>query len=408
MKNNGTNRVVVTGLGVISSIGLDQETFFANARKGLIGIHEVHGFDVSRMSSDRGGEITDFDILKIFPDSPTLSNLGRAKQMALAAAKQCIDDSGFEMKADPFSVGVAVGYTQGESKIMENATDQVEQGGMDDISFLEFSNYGPFSIPQKVALHFAAWGPNLAIGNACAAGNFAIGQALDYIRNGEATAMITGGADAFSRYGYSGFARLGAISPDVPRPFSRDRAGMVPAEGAGMLFLEALESAKRRGAHIYCEVVGYGESCDASHITQPDPGGIGRAIHQALDSAGLTPDCVSYISVHGTGTQANDLEESAALRGVFGDEIPPLSSLKSMIGHAMSASSVIECVASILTIQNQFLLPTMNFHEPDDRCQVDCIPNEGRDARVNLVLKTASAFGGSNAAVLFQEFKEGE
>lgn len=403
-----SNRIVVTGLGLISAIGHDPERFFAAARQGRVAIHGVEGFDVSRMNADRGGEITDFDVLEFFPDRPDFEQLGRAKQMALAAAKQCIEDSGFDMEADPFRVGVAVGFTQGESQTLERSTDQVDRGGLETSHLRELAGYAPFTIPQAIAQHFAAWGPNLTIGNACAAGNFAIGQALDHLRCGEAVAMIAGGADAFSRYGYAGFSRLGAIAPDVPRPFSADRKGMVPGEGAAMLFLELLESAKRRNAHVYAEVVGYGESCDAHHITQPDTGGIGRAIRQALESAGGNPDRVSYISVHGTGTQTSDSAESTALREVFGDQIPPLSSVKSMLGHSMGAASAIECVAAVLAIQNQFLLPTMNYLGRDERCQVDCVPNTGRQARVDLVLKTASAFGGNNAVVLFQRFQDGE
>ncbi|MGP1693632.1 MAG: beta-ketoacyl-[acyl-carrier-protein] synthase family protein, partial [Giesbergeria sp.] len=290
------------------------------------------------------------------------------------------------------------------SKVLEACTDAIASNHLDDDAIDAFADYAPFSISQTVGRYLHAHGPNVMIPNACAAGNFAIGQALDYICSGEAEAVIAGGADAFSRYAYSGFARLGAIAPDVPRPFSVNRQGMVPGEGAAMLFLESLDSSLARGARIYAEVTGYGESCDAHHITQPDDGGIARAMHAALARAGLTPQAVSYVSVHGTGTPANDMVETRALRQVFGDAIPPLSSVKSMIGHAMGAASAIECVAAMMSMQEQFLTPTMNYLGPDEQCPVDCVPNAGRPGVLNVILKTASAFGGNNAAVVFQRF----
>ena len=406
MITNDANRIVVTGIGVISAIGQNAEEFFSHAREGRVAIRPVRGFDVSRMNAGLGGEIDDFDVLRFFPKHPTYRKLGRAKQMALAAAKQCIEDAKFNVAQEPFHVGVAVGFTQGESQTLEHCTDKIEAGGLTEDECADFGDFAPFTIPYAIARHFSAWGPSLAIGNACAAGNFAIGQALDYLRSGEAVAMIAGGADAFSRYGYAGFARLGTIAPDVPRPFSMGRRGMVPGEGAAMLFLERLDSARRRGTRVYAEVVGYGESCDAHHITQPDTGGIARAIRAALTDSTYAPEHISYVSVHGTGTLASDLAESTALRDVFGAAIPPLSSVKSMIAHAMGAASAIECVAAILSIKHQFLLPTMNYLGPDEECKVDCVPNCGRPAIVDLVLKTASAFGGNNAAVLFKRFNE--
>lgn len=395
-------RIVVTGLGVVSNIGQDVDTFFANALAGKVGISRVGSIDVSKMSSGYGGEIADFDIAQHFPGRDDLAPLGRSKQFALAAARQCIAASGFPIASQAWSVGVALGYTQGESKIMEACTDKIAAGQLDNPGVTAFAGYAPYSVSQAVAREFGARGPVITIGNACSASSFAIGAALDVINRGDAVAMVIGGADAFSRYGYAGFSRLGAIAPDVPRPFSHDRHGMVPAEGAAMLFIETLESAEQRGATVLAEIVGYGESCDAHHITQPDPAGIVRAARAALDCAGLEPGAVSYISAHGTGTLTSDKVESVAFATLFGSAIPPVSSVKSMVGHAMGAASAIECVAAIASLQAQVITPTMNYLGPDEECPVDCVPNAARPAQLDYILKTASAFGGNNAAVLFR------
>ncbi len=404
MIKSKTQRIVVTGIGIVSAIGCDVDTFFANACRGKVAIDKIDGFDVSCMNSDRGGEIRDFDITDFFPEQPNLLTAGRAKQMALAATKQCLEDARFPDGEERSRLGVAVGYTQGESKVLERATDRIESNGhLSSEDILEFTDYAAYTIPQSIAYEFQASGPNLTIGNACSAGNFAIGQAIDILMSGEANAMIAGGVDAFSRYGYAGFSRLGAIASDVPRPFSAERKGMVPGEGAAMLLLETLEHAQARNAKIYAEIAGYGESCDAFHITQPDSNGIVRAIEQALDNANCRPSEVDYISTHGTGTQASDKAEAKAFRELFGDDIPPLSSVKSMVGHAMGAASAIECVAVLLSMRDQYLTPTMNYLGADVDCPVDCVPNQGRSADINTVVKTASAFGGNNSAVIFRQ-----
>ena len=401
-----SQRVVVTGLGIISCIGKDVASFFANACAGKVGISRVESINVERMSSDRGAEIKDFDIEQHFPGRSDLRALGRSKQFALAAARQCLNDAAYPVADHRFEVGLALGYTQGESKTMEALSDHIAQGDLDQEHIAAFADYAPQSVSQRVAREFGLCGPLLTIGNACSASSFAIGAALDALRRGEARAMLAGGADAFSRYGYASFSRLGAISPDVPRPFSAQRQGMVPGEGAAMLLLETLQGARERGAAIYAEVVGYGESCDAHHITQPNPQGIVQAVQSAMASAGVAAREVSFISAHGTGTQASDKVESTAFAKLFPDGPPPVTSIKSMIGHPMGAASAMECVAAICSIRAQVLSPTMNYLAPDEQCPVDCVPNVMRAARVDVVLKTASAFGGSNAAVIFRQLQD--
>ena len=408
MAQHESQRIVVTGLGIVSVIGQDVPTFFARACSGSVAIGRVEGIDVSRMNSDRGAEIKDFRVEDHFPGRADIAALGRAKQLALAAARQCIEDADFPLAEHPYEVGVALGYTQSEAKTMEAATDRITTGSLDNAGVAAFADYAPQSVSQQLAREFGLSGPVVTIGNACSASNFAIGAALDALRRGEVLAMLAGGADAFSRSGYAGFSKLGAISPDVPRPFSADRRGMVPGEGAAMLFLETLEGARRRGAAIYAEVIGYGESCDAHHITQPDPAGIVQAARAALRSAGVSPDEISFVSAHGTGTQASDKAESAAFAQLFGECIPPVSSIKSMVGHAMGAASAMECVAALCSIREQILTPTMNFLGRDEQCPLDCVPNRARPARVHTVLKTASAFGGNNAAVLFRQLSSQE
>jgi 3-oxoacyl-[acyl-carrier-protein] synthase II len=403
MVDEVSQRIVVTGLGVVSGIGQDVPTFFNNAKAGKVSISPVRSIDISKINAVQGAEIHDFDVATHFPGRPDIAALGRAKQFALVAAKQCLADAAYPVAKHPFDIGIVFGYTQGESKSLEACTDRIAAGTLDQQALAALGDYAPQSMPQSIAREFQVSGPLVTIGNACSASICTIGVALDMIRSGEASAVIAGGADAFSRYGYAGFARLGAIAGDVPRPFSADRDGMVPGEGAAMLFIETLDSAQRRGAPVYAEIVGYGESCDAFHITQPDPNGIAQAIDSALQAAGMQAGDVSFISVHGTGTQASDKAESAAFAQVFGTRIPPVSSIKSMIGHSMGAASAIECVAALCSIREQLITPTMNYLGPDEQCPVDCVPNQARQSAISTVLKTASAFGGNNVAVLFRK-----
>lgn len=405
MLNDASQRIVVTGLGIVSGIGNDVPTFFSNAKSGKVAISPVRSIDITKINAVQGAEIHDFDVADHFPGRADISAMGRAKQFALVASKQCIADANFPISEHPFDVGIAFGYTQGESKSFEACTDRIAAGTLDADAVTAFADYAPQSMPQSIAREFDISGPIVTIGNACSASICTIGVAIDLIRSGEAVAMIAGGADAFSRYGYAGFARFGAIASDMPRPFSSNRQGMVPGEGAAMLFIETLASAQQRNAFVYAEIVGYGESCDAYHITQPDPAGIAQAIESALKTADIQTDEVSFISVHGTGTQASDKAESAAFHKVFGENIPPVSSIKSMIGHAMGAASAIECVAALCCIREQIITPTMNYLGVDENCPVDCVPNEARSAHIKTVLKTASAFGGNNVAVLFSKLE---
>ncbi|AJQ97063.1 beta-ketoacyl-[acyl-carrier-protein] synthase family protein [Gynuella sunshinyii] len=393
-------RIVITGMGVVTSIGQNVQTFFDNAIKGTVSISDVTAFDVSQMRSCRGGEIHDFDVSE-------QDVTGRAKQFALAAARECLVGNQALLQHDPFRVGIALGFTLGETTALEGFCDHFKAGEQ-ALAQASFSDYAPKLIAQTVARELSIYGPNYTIGQACSAGNFCTGLALDALCSGEVDAMLVGGTDAFSRYCYAGFSRLGAIAGDTPRPFSAHRQGMVPAEGAGILLVETLASAQRRGATIFAEIVGYGESSDAHHITQPSIDGIEQAMRMALDSAGIEAELIDYISAHGTGTLTSDRAESMVLQRIYPDKIPPLSSVKSMIGHTMGAAASIECVATIQAMQQQIIPPTMSFLEADPECPVDCVPNQARPAEIRYAMKTASAFGGQNSVIIFRQWNHQE
>jgi 3-oxoacyl-[acyl-carrier-protein] synthase II len=258
-------------------------------------------------------------------------------------------------------------------------------------------------IPSNVAIEFDLHGPCLMIPTACAAGNYAIGYGFDMIRTGRADVMLAGGADPFSRITYMGFARLGAIAPERCQPFDKNRQGMVPGEGAAVLVLEPLEAAKARGAEIIAEVLGYGVSCDAHHMTAAHPQGDGaiRAMAMAMEGSGITVDDIDYISAHGTGTPTNDRVESLAVRRLFGQRAGdiPMSSIKSMLGHTMGAASAIEAVACALAIDTGVIPPTINYETPDPECDLDYVPNAARKTDPRVILNNAYAFGGNNASL---------
>ena len=264
-------------------------------------------------------------------------------------------------------------------------------------------------IASYIASELEFSGPNVMIPTACAAGTYAVAYAYDALRAGRAEVMLAGGSDAFSRITYTGFARLLAIAPEICQPFDKNRKGMIPGEGAGMVVLETLERARSRQATIYAEVAGYGLSCDAHHMTGGHPEGRGacRAMEQALDESRLNPEEVSYISAHGTGTRSNDLHETVAVKQVFKDAAGqvPISSIKSMLGHTMGAASAIETVMCSLAIHNDCIPPTMHLEEPDPECDLDYVPNQARDHKVTVAMNNAYAFGGTNASLILKKIE---
>jgi 3-oxoacyl-[acyl-carrier-protein] synthase II len=390
-------RVVITGLGLVTPIGAGRELFWKNLTAGANGIGPVESFDTSAFPVHIGAEVKDFD-----PSGHEA--LGRGSQLAVAAARMALDDSGIDVSArDRSRIGVSMGTTSGEPGMVERYNDARKVDGVHSVPADILPKYPCNVVPSNIAIEFDLQGPCLMIPTACAAGNYAIGYGFDMIRSGRTDLMLAGGADPFSRITYMGFARLGAIAPERCQPFDKNRKGMVPGEGAAVLVLEPLDDALARGATIYAEVLGYGVSCDSHHMTAAHPQGDGaiRAMAMALKESGRRTDEVDYISAHGTGTPTNDRVEAIAVRTLFGDKASrvPMSSIKSMIGHTMGAASAIEAVACSLAIHTGVIPPTMNFEEPDEGSDLDYVPNQARRTNPRIVLNNAYAFGGNNASL---------
>jgi 3-oxoacyl-[acyl-carrier-protein] synthase II len=403
-------RVVVTGVGAVTSIGIGRQPFWQSLLEGRSGIGPVESFDTSRYQVHVGGEVKAFRP-DGFVHNLSPSQMGRASQLAIAAARLALDDAGVgDGSVDPIRVGVSIGTTSGEPEWIERFNDRELAGERDRIGEEFLNRYPCHVLAAHVASELGFRGVNLVIPTACAAGNYALAHALDTIRSGDADVMLAGGSDAFSRITYTGFARLGAIAPERCQPFDKNRRGMIPGEGAAVLILEPLERAQKRGARIYAELAGYGLSCDASHMTAPQGDGAVRAMRAAMQDAGLTAADISYISAHGTGTQANDRVETLAVKQAFGDTASrvPMSSIKSMLGHTMGAASAIEAAACALAVWDDHIPPTMNLEEPDPECDLDCVPGRARQIPVEAAMNNAYAFGGNNASVIFRKCRASE
>ncbi len=403
-----TTAIAVTGLGLVTPIGSGHETVWPGLLAGRSGFRPVSSFDTSRHSAHLGAEVPDFDptawVRRLRVDS-----MGRASQLAIAAARLALADAGVDLAPMPLErserVGVAFGTTSGEPLEIEHLDNLMLGDRLGELGGELAGRYPCHLIAANVASELGFAGPNQMIPTACAAGNYAIAHAVDLLRAGRADLMIAGGADAFSRITYTGFAKLGAIAPDVVRPFAKGRKGMIPGEGAGVIVLEPTERAIARGARIYAEIAGYGLSCDAHHMTAAHPEGDGpaRAMERALAAGGLSAEEVSYVSAHGTGTPTNDKLETLAVHRVFGrGSRVPISSIKSMIGHTMGAASAIEAAVCALAIHEGWIPPTMNFEESDPECDLDCVPNQARQIPVSVAMNNAYAFGGNNASVIFR------
>jgi 3-oxoacyl-[acyl-carrier-protein] synthase II len=399
------SRIAVTGLGLVTPVGAGREEVWEGLLAGRSGFAPVESFDTRAFSVHLGAEVRGFD------PSPwvrrqDVAALGRASLLAIAAARQALEDAGLDPESvEPERAGVAMGTTSGEPREVERFDDRYLAGELDQVGPEFIGLYPCHMIAAHVARELGFAGVNTMIPTACAAGNYAIAHAVDVLRAGRADVMLAGGADAFSRITYTGFARLGAIAPERCQPFDRNRKGMIPGEGAAVLVLEPLDRALARGARVYAELAGYGLSCDAHHMTAAHPEGDGavRAMERALADAGAVAGQVSYISAHGTGTPTNDRLEILAVKRVFGTEArrTPMSSIKSMIGHTMGAASAIEAAVCALAVALDRIPPTMNLEEPEE--DLDFVPNAARDHRVVLAMNNAYAFGGNNASVILRK-----
>ena len=409
-------RIVITGIGVVTSIGAGREEFWRNLLAGACGIGPVTSFDTSRYSVHRGAEVLHFDaapyVRNLDPD-----RLGRASRLAIAAGRMALEDSAQPESlrtaldgVDPARVGVAVGTTSGEAQEIEKLDDIYVSGGLEHLNPDFIDRYPCHLIGEYVAAEIGAAGPNLTLPCACAAGNYAIAHAAQSICAGHADLMLAGGAEAFSRITFTGFARLGAIAPNYCQPFDRQRKGMIPGEGAGILILEPLERALTRGARIYAELTGCGLSCDAYHMTAAHPEGDGaaRAMASALRQSGRSAQEVDYISAHGTGTPTNDRLETVAIKRVFQQHAykVPISSVKSMLGHTMGAASALESAVCALAIQDGRIPPTIHLDEPDTVCDLDYVPNRAREHEVRVAMNNAYAFGGNNSSLILERYSD--
>jgi 3-oxoacyl-[acyl-carrier-protein] synthase II len=401
-------RVVITGLGVVSSIGIGWKDFWDSLLNGKSGISPVTSFDTSKHFTHNGGEVKGFNPER-FIDTNKVNLLSRASQFAVSAAKLALEDANLSSNNHPDMLfGTCVGTTLGSVQNVEIINELDIKHKQSD-AHEELVNQVPtHSTSAAIAKEFNFRGPNIMFSTACAAGNYAIGYGFDLIRLGKADVMVVGGSDPFSKVAFTGFNQLSAVAPEKCQPFDKNRRGMMVAEGAGILVLESLESALNRNAHIYAEILGYGLSCDANHMTQPSVEGMSACMKKAISASGVGKEDVDYVSAHGTGTLANDRTECAAIREVFGERYRdiPLSSIKSMLGHTMGAASALEAIACSLVVKNDIIPPTINYENPDPECDIDCVPNYSRRHTVNIALNNSYAFGGNNACLVLKKFVE--
>lgn len=398
-------RIVVTGLGVVSSIGIGWREFWKNLMAGKSGISKITAFDTSSYDHQYAGEIKNFQPEQ-FINRRKLSGLGRASQMAMAASKLALEDAEIKMNDETrLKIAVCMGTTTGEIGLLEKFDDDPVDLNQNKFQDNFVSAFPSHTVSANVALQFGLSGPNYIFGTACSSGNLAIARAFDLIRNSKVDYAFTGGADGLSRIIFTGFSRLSAIAPEKCQPFDRNRKGMIPGEGSGMLFLELLESALKRKAKVYAEILGYGLSCDAYHISEPSPSGIAKAIKKSIENSRINLDEVDYISAHGTGTLENDKAECQAYKKVFGQRtsLIPISSIKSMLGHTMGAAAAFETIACCLAIDEGQIPPTINYQENDPACDIDCVPNKGRNHQVKIALNNSQAFGGNNACLVLSK-----
>lgn len=398
-------RVVVTGIGAVTSVGLGVQAFADAMRNGISGVSEITSFDTTGFASTMGCEVRGFDpeewIERIDP-----ATLGRGAQFAVAAAVMAVRDAGIAPALlSAGRCGVSIGTTDGESQVIDRLTEQAVRGGYASISYDLLRQVPSHHISFAVARELDLRGGAVTIPTACSAGNYAIGYAYDSISLGDTDFMLCGGADSICRKTFAGFYRLGTIAPEVCQPFDKDRKGILTGEGAGILLLESLDSALARGARIYAEVLGYGLSCDADHMVAPNRSSIARCIRLAHHNAGISADDVDYICAHGTGTVANDITESGAINEVFTGRKPPVSSIKSMIGHTMGAASALASIACAVAVKEGFIPPTINHREMDPRCNLDCVPNTSRQTELNIVQNNGFAFGGNNAITIYARYQ---
>jgi 3-oxoacyl-[acyl-carrier-protein] synthase II len=408
-------RVVVTGLGAVAPNGIGIESFWQSIINGVSGVGPITRFDASKHDARIAGEVKGFDPLQ-WLEKKEVRKMDLFIQYAVAAAQMAYDDSGLKVTdEDRERIGVFVGTGMGGLPALEESHKILLEKGPGRISAFFIPSIITNLASGQISMRFGMKGPNSCVCTACATGNHAIGDSFRIIQRGEADVMLAGGSEAvITPLTIGGFCSMKALSTrnDEPtrasRPFEKDRDGFVMGEGAGLMVLESLEHAKRRGAKIYAEIVGYGMCADAYHITLPAPDGAVRSMRLALQDAKVMPSQVDYINAHGTSTPAGDVNETMAVKTVFNEHARTLavSSTKSMTGHLLGAAGGIESVITVLTITQGILPPTINYDTPDPECDLDYVPNRARRAEVRYALTNSFGFGGTNASLLFKKFEE--
>jgi beta-ketoacyl-acyl-carrier-protein synthase II len=405
-----TKRVVVTGLGVVSPVGTGKDVFWENITAGKNGIGKITFFDTTGFDSQIAGEVKDFDP-SLYLDRKETKRLTRFIQFGVAAAQMAVKDAALSITPDNADeVGVIVGSGIGGLGLLEEQARNLHEKGPGKLS--------PFTVPYMIndmaagmiSINLGAKGPNLCITTACATGTHSIGEAMKTIQRGAAKVVLAGGTEAsITPLGVASFAAARALSNHGSRPFDKERDGFVMGEGAGIVILEDLDYALARGAKIYAELIGYGASGDANHITAPAPGGEGavRSMRMALKDAGISPEQVNYVNAHGTSTELNDKYETMALKAAFGEHARKLaiSSNKSMIGHLLGASGAVEFVATVLSVASNIAPPTINYQTPDPECDLDYVPNQARKMTIDIALSNSFGFGGHNATLVAKKYQ---
>ena len=411
-----SRRVVITGMGVVTPLGHDLDTFWKNLVTGQCGIDTISAFDTAPFDTKIAGEVKNFDATPAFPSPKDIRRTDRYSQFGVYAGWSALKDSGLDLNKDNLDeIGVFLGSGIGGLATTSDQLRILDQRGPGRVS--------PFTIPMLISnmasglisMYFNLRGPNFATCSACATANHAIGEAWRTIKMGDAEVMLAGGSEAaVIPIGIAGFCAMRAMSTrnndpkTASRPFDKDRDGFVMGEGAGVIVLEELERAKKRGAKIYCEVVGYGNTADAYHLTSPPPGGEGavRCMKMALKTGGLNLEDVTYVNAHGTSTPVGDVCETQAIKTVFGDYAKKLavSSTKGATGHMLGAAGAVEMAACAMAIKTGIVPPTINYQTPDPECDLDYVPNTAREMNVNAIVNNSFGFGGHNSTIAAKKF----
>ena len=410
-------RVVVTGIGVVCPAGIGKDDFWKSMTEGRSCIRKITKFDASELSSQMAGEVDGFVPENYINNSKDLRRMDIASQYAIAATKMSVEDSGIDLsQEDPARIGLFIGSAIGGPVFLEKQVISFFEKGIKSISPFTGIAYFCCSHLGFISIEFGIKGSNATLSTGCTSGHTAIGTALNDIRYGRSDMAVAGGTESpLIPLILQSFCVIHATSrrneePEkASRPFDKERDGFVLAEGCGILLLEELEHALKRNAHIYAEIAGFGTTCNAYHMTAPseDAKETARAMKLALDDAGIEPKDVDNINAHGSSTPLNEIAETLAIKQVFGEDAYkiPVNSIKSMIGHALGGAGAIQAAASVLTIENGLIPPTINYEHPDSACDLDCVPNETRKAKVNAILQNGCGFSGLNAAIVYRRFE---